>query len=404
MTVILKMAGPHRPLGAFEKYFAGRRMALKYGVLAVGELDIDRLRTAFAALTDRNPVLYARIGQDGDQYYLEPRAPYMVPFEVRRGDPEEFLAAPADPLDQSEHVARLQVVQREDVAAVGITFHHSVVDGNAAGALLHEFWANYTALVETGELVASPPRPIPFGPHQLLDPADAPTVPAPPPEFISPATHLNGAASSPRVETIVLSAETTSAILAAVRARGTTMHAAVAGAVIAAERSLIDTAGPVPMVVRSSVDFRALLPAPIDVLDITNGVGVVCTGQFVGSRDTPLALGETVVEDIKARIADGRAMYSSIGYFPTPQMAAEAAPVSYISNVGRIPEFETPAELVITDIRFGGPGRPTNAAMYAVYTYRGRLTIDVVQPAEGISVARQHQLTTRIIDLLTELT
>ncbi|MFI9407900.1 hypothetical protein [Nocardia sp. NPDC052316] len=404
MTDILRPAGPRRSLGDLEKYFAERRAVLKYGMLAVGRLDIDLLRAAFLALTDRNPVLYARIGQAGDRYYLEPQEPYALPFEISDGDPDEFLSAPVDSLDQSEHVARLQVVRRGDIAAVAFTFNHVIADGNAAAALVWEVWANYTALVEVGELSAAAPRPIPFGPQQLLDPHDAHPPQLPPTEFQSPATHLTGATSLARLTTVQLDADRTTGIIEAVRARGTTMHAAVAGAVIAAERSLIDRTGSVPMLVRSTVDFRALLPLPIEVLDITNGIGNVITGQLVGPDDPPLRLGETVVSDIRARVADGQAVYSSIGFFPTPQLAAAAPPISYIGNVGRIPELKVPAELAITDIRLASPSFPTNAAMYLVYTYGGRLTISVLQPVDGITEARQQQLTDRIIDGLTNLT
>ncbi|ASF07019.1 hypothetical protein NBRGN_108_00080 [Nocardia brasiliensis NBRC 14402] len=404
MTDILRLAGPRRSLGDLEKSFAERRAVLKYGMPAVGRLDIDRLSAAFIALTDRNPVLYARIGQAGDRYYLEPREPYAVPFEVSDGDPDEFLSAPVDPLDQSKHVARLQVVRRGDVATVAFTFNHAIADGNAAAALMGKAWANYTTLVEVGELSAATPRPIPVGPHQLLDPHDAPPLQPPPTEFQSPATHLTGVTSLPRLTTVQLDTDRTTGIIEAVRARGITMHAAVAGAVLAAERSLIDRAGPVPMLVLSTVDFRALLPVPIDVLDITNGIGSVVTGQLVGPDDPPLRLGETVVSDIRARVADGWAVYSSIGFFPTPQLQAAAPPISYIGNVGRIPELKVPAELAIIDVRLGSPSFPTNAAMYLVYGYGGRLTISVLQPADGITEARQQQLTDRIIDGFTNLT
>ncbi|WP_433656544.1 phthiocerol/phthiodiolone dimycocerosyl transferase family protein [Nocardia sp. CA-128927] len=403
MTVNTHVAGQERQLGELEKSFALRRMALKYATLAIGRLDLDRLRAAFVALTEHNPVLYSRIRQDGEQYALQLRAAYAVPVEVHAGDPHAFLHEPVRPLDQSEHVARLEVVQHDATAAVAITLNHVVADGNAALALLAELWSDYTALTHGIDLRGRPPRAIPVGPQHLLDPADTPPLLLPDAEFLNSATHLNRKSSLPRHTIVSFTPEQSAEIVDTVHTKGVTVHAAVSGAVLAAERSLIDEGGPVPMLSRCSVDFRALLPTPIPVLDITNAAGIVLTGQFVDRHDAPLMLGQRVTDDIRARVADRRAIYSSLDPVMSPEMEADLPPISYISNVGRIPPFETPADLSITDMGFGGLGQATNWAMYTVSTYDRQLKLAVTQPADGITEDAQQELVAGIVDRLRTL-
>lgn len=393
-----------RPLGEFEQVWAQMHISFRYGMRAEGALDLVALQAAFTELVRRNPVLAAHLEETADGFMLVPSGRELC-IEVRQGDPDAFQDSADEPLDQTQQLVRLQVIQRGDDAMVVGTLHHSIADGNAAFALLAELWANYTAIVSGAAPGHFEPRPIPIGPHNVLDLADAPPM-GPPggPEFFSPATFLNGKGGGCRRSLLVLSPAHTSAVARFAKARNSTVHAVLAGAVLAAERTMIDEPGALPVLVRSSVDVRGLLPTPIEVLDGTNFVGMVLTALHVDLDDDPMTLGTKVVDDIRAGIADGSALYSSMQPLPAPEIMDNLPPVTYISNVGRIPLFVTPDSLRVTAIRMGILPLGSNSTMYMVSTYNGELTIDVITPIDGISEAGHERLFAAVRDQLADIT
>ena len=398
MTTAADIRFRPRPLGEAEKFFAAREVALTYILRVEGNLDIEVLRRAFDALVVQNPVLKARVVDN----VLEPRDSVELPFEVRTGDPDEFSNGYVKPFKQNEFLARVEVVQDGAVADVGLTLSHVIADGNAAVTFLGGLWANYTSIVEAGAPLAITPRSIPFGPQHVIDPATVPPLAGLPvaAEFLAPASHLAAGSSAPVREIIRLTRAETTALAARVRELGATVHTAVTGAVLATERSLIPQDGPLPMLVRSSVDFRALLPTPIEVLDGTNFFGIVMTGVNVAKSDSVLTVGEEVIADMRAHVADGSVQYGSVRPWPTKELEAVAPPVSYITNVGRIPAFTLPSDLRGTRMGFLKLYLPAKASMYGVFTYAGELTIDISLPSAGLDEAGRAELVRGIRDRL----
>lgn len=382
-----------RPLGELEKFFAIREMATTCGMRTVGDIDLAALEQAFAALAQQNPVLYGRVVEGPGGFVLEQCEPRALPFTVRAGVPDEYLEEFSPPLDQRQFLARLDVVHAGTDAAVSLTFNHTVADGNASGAMIMQFWANYTSIVRSGFPLDIPSRPVPFPPEAVLHAADGPPIVRPAAGDAPPSvTPLTGAVSHLARFRITLSKSETDALVHFAKNAATTVHAAVAGAVLVAERSLITADGPQLLLAMSSVDFRAALPRPIDVLDGTNFVGMVISGVAVDKNDAPIAIGRQVVDHIRAEVEAGRPMYGALQPALPPEEMTTLPPMSFISNVGRIPAFVTPAELQITDLRFIMPNQPRPGLMYAVFTYGGRMYIEVTYPADGLSPERVGQL------------
>jgi hypothetical protein len=72
------------------------------------------------------------------------------------------------------------------------------------------------------------------------------------------------------------------------------------------------------------------------------------TQLHVDSEESPLAVGMRVVESIRARIADGTAIYSSVQ--PTDDYRPQ---ISYAANGGTIPDIPTPNGAAIKKIVIG---------------------------------------------------
>jgi phenolphthiocerol/phthiocerol/phthiodiolone dimycocerosyl transferase len=225
--------------------------------LVDGCIDIELMTAAFDALADRNPVLRSIVRKDDDGYLLETRDSSTLPTFVSHGDPTVFVNLLSPPIDQTSHLAELAIVHGTDQAGVALTICHNIADMSALAAYFTELWQNYTELVTHGVIADRDIRPIPNGPEHWLDPAQAPAMPAPlEGEFVQPASIVSGVASVRDRVQLEFSEATTSALRQLTKERGTTVNAAVTGAVLTAERSLIDQKGAVPMALRSSVDLR----------------------------------------------------------------------------------------------------------------------------------------------------
>jgi hypothetical protein len=236
-------------------------------------------------------------------------------------------------------------------------------------------------------------RAIPNGPEHWLDPNDAPVMPPPlEGEFVEPVSIVSGAVSVRDRVQLEFSQATTSALRQLTKQQGTTVHAAVTGAVLTAERSLIAQEGPVPMALRSSVDLRRRMKSPVQPLEATALLGQVMAQLQVDRDELPLAVGTRVVEDIRSHIDDGTAIYSSV-----QATDAYRPPISYAVNGGAIPEIPTPENTEIKKIVFGNSKHIEYRALtYVSWTFAGRLNIDIIVPQKAMSQASRTELADKI--------
>lgn len=383
-----------RRLGELESYFSEGGMTMRAAALVRGRIDTGRMRTAFEALVMRNPVLRSVVHRD-ERGYLLRLAARTPPVDVRRGNPRAFADEFAGPIDQTSHLIEFAVVTGRRETAVALTICHSISDMTALGAYLHELWRNYTSLVENGWTGDHRARSVPHGPEHWVRPvpARAPQNPVPPVNAMAVMPQTDGADVRERVH-LEFSRATTDALRRVTKAHGTTVHAAVAGAVLTAERSLIAQARPLPMALRSSVDLRRRLPGTVvQPLEATAFIGMVTTQVHVDHDDSPLSVGRLVVDDIKNRIADGTAIASSV------QPAGGQRPaVSYAANGGTVPDLPAPKGVVVEKVVFGSGKQIKQSAplYYGSWTYSGRLNIDIGVPRRAMSPSARRQLADKI--------
>ena len=371
-----------RRFGQLESYYSRRGLTIRWAALVDGRIDIELMIAAFDALADRNPVLRSIVRKDDDGYFLETPESNTLPKYIGYGDPIDFVNLLSPPIDQTSHLAELEIVHGDDQAGIALTICNNIADATALTAYFSELWENYTELWTHGVITDREIRPIPNGPEHWLDPAQAPAMPAPlEGQFIQPASMVSGVASVRDRIPLEFSQATTSALRQVTKEWGTTVHAAVTGAVLTAERNLIDQDGRVPMALRSSVDLRRRMENVIEPLEATAFLGQVMTQLHVDCEEPPLAVGKRVVDSIRARIADGAAIYSSV------QPADDYRPqISYAVNGGVISDLRTPNGTTIKKIVLGiSEHIEYRAVTYASWTFGGRLHIDIIVPWAAMS-------------------
>jgi hypothetical protein len=389
-----------RRFGQLESYYSRRGLTIRWAALVDGHIDIELMTAAFDALAGTNPVLRSVVRKDGDGYFLETRESITLPTLVSHGDPTVFVNLLSPPIDQTSHLAELEIVHGKDQAGVALTICHNIADVTALTAYFTELWENYTELVTDGVIADREMRPIPNGPEYWLDPDQAPAMPAPlEGEFVHPASIVSGIASVRDRVQLEFSEATTSALRQVTKELGTTVHAAVTGAVLSGERNLVDQNGEVPMALRSSVDLRRRMENVVQPLEATAFLGQVMTQVHVDGEEAPLAVGMRVVESIRARIADKTAIYSSVQ--PTDAYRPQ---ISYAVNGGVISNIPTPNGATIKKIVLGiSKHIEYRTLTYASWTFAGRLHIDIIIPRAALSIASRMELADNIYDAIVSM-
>jgi choloylglycine hydrolase len=397
-----------RRLGRLESYFSANEITMRAAVLVSGRVDARGMSDAFRALLTTNPVLRSVVLREehGFALHTPDSISNQATIDVRPGNPRAFVDKFAETIDQTTHLVELAVIEDKHESAVAMTICHCISDLTALTGYMHELWENYTDLMENGTLPERGIRPIPNGPEHWVTPAELPKSPVRQQDLTmaqlpsrSPANTTAANAPSGKADFrdrihLEFSRATTDALRRATKARGTTVHAAVAGAILTAERSLIARKGPVPMALRSSVDLRRRLPdQSVEPLAATAFIGMITTYLHVDHEDSALSVGKLVVDDIRDRIADGTAIASSV------QSAESQRPAtSYAANGGTIPEIPTPAGTEIKKVVFGSGKEIKRSAplYYGSWTYSGQLNIDIGVPRSTVPKSAQRRLESKI--------
>jgi phenolphthiocerol/phthiocerol/phthiodiolone dimycocerosyl transferase len=389
-----------RRFGQLESYYSRRGLTVRWAALVHGRIDTELMTAAFDALAHRNPVLRSIVRKDDDGYVLETRHSNTLPVFVSDGDPTIFVNLLSPPIDQTSHLAELAIIHGKDHAGMALTICHNIADAAALTAYFTELWQNYTELMTHGVIADREIRPLPNGPEHWLDPAHAPAMPAPlEGEFVQPASIVSGVASVRDRIQLEFSEATTSALRQVTKEVGTTVHAAVTGAVLIAERNLIDQKGAVPMALRSSVDLRRRMENVIQPLEATAFLGQVMTQLRIDGGEAPLAVGMRVIESIRNGLADGTAIYSSVQ--PTDAYRPQ---ISYAVNGGAISDIATPDNAAIENIVLGiSEHIEYRTVTYASWTFAGRLHIDIFVPRAAMSIASRMDLADKIHNAIVSI-
>lgn len=374
--------GSTRSLATSEMHSASWNSTIAHTTSVEGPFDVEAMAAAFTALTVRHPALRCRIAVVDGTFSFSVTPDFQPTVEVHVGQPRD---RPTDGpiralVEQERELARLEIVRRRESTVVTLLIHHGIADLAATLAYCRELWANYTGIVE-GSFRAGPPV------HSLPSPLESV---APGAEFgqarPNPAVRQPDRSAFERPDTVrlTLSERETSGLLRSCRESGVTLHAGLAGLLVAARASGLSRDELLRCA--SIVNTRRYLPRPLAPTAGTNILGISWADLRVTDGISPIRLGDQIVRKLHADIADG----SIWGNNRAAEVNRAPARGVMISNLGSISEVTTPEGVSVTGHSVVGNaiGRRADVnglQVYQTYGFQGRLFIDSIATAENPS-------------------
>jgi NRPS condensation-like uncharacterized protein len=275
-----------RPLGALEKLFwlTDQNRPTHFAIAAEvgGSTRIEQWQDALDGVCRQLALIWSRIVPDdrGVPFFM-PVACGSIPLHVVGNATSEWTAHVAAQLDQPFDTSRAPLLRATllhgaDRSVLILCAHHSVADGLALCFLMRDV---LRALA--GELVQLSTETAPIehllGGRRsaLAEPAAEATHTARPPMPYRP---LDG--STPQVEAVRLTRETTRALRERARAERSTLHGALCAALTAAASTLVPGWLDIPLRVLSPIDVRKRL------LNGSEHIGVCVTGIVVDNESS----------------------------------------------------------------------------------------------------------------------
>lgn len=390
-----------------------------------GPLNLDALNTAWNRLVHDNPVLTGRIGfgAGGLELTFEPTPP-PPSVTADRVDPAQHTTTP---IAIGETVSFLDVTATRDGEHwVSLVTHHAIADGILVYHWFGILWQNYTHILAGATIPVVGPVSVPAATETLL--AERGVTKG----SRSGAERLDGVVVYPFREPVgrgpdadpfaqhrlvtVLSAADTAALRASAKALNETLHGLICGAVLLAERELLEPDGALPMGLISHVNIRRWLNPPADDADGTNVLGYSCAQVAVDPADDPRDIGEQILRQLHTDLKDGVVQQTCLHI---PDIIARWAtsgnlePIS-VSNMGEFAPLPLPADLHAREFQIrgnanyavlAGGGPPDNLPLstgrhHMVFSYNGRLNIQTIYPAAVLTTDRAGAFADRIRTLL----
>ena len=409
------MSPQGRPLSPFESIHALVSETTVMTARVTEPLDRAALATAWERLVHQNPVLTGRIefGAAGLELAVDGAPP--EPVSTGRVDPEHNTT---DPIAFGQVVAGLDVTD----GWVTLITHHAIADGILMYHWFATLWADYAQILSGATTPVPRPLPVPAATETLL--ADRGVVKGartgaerlenvPVHPFHDPVGRTPGADPFALHRLItVFTRDETAALRASAKAHHETLHGLICGAVLSAERELLDPDGALPIGLISHVNIRKWIDPPAADADGTNVLGYSCAQVSVDRGDDPRAIGEQILHQLHTDLDDGVVQQTCLHI---PEIVARWAtsdnlePIS-VSNMGDFGTLPIP----VSDFRIRGNanyavlaagGPPENLPLstgrhHAVFSYDGRLNLHTTYPAAALSAGRAHAFAERIRVLL----
>jgi phenolphthiocerol/phthiocerol/phthiodiolone dimycocerosyl transferase len=408
---------PIRTLSPIESWHVARSMTMWMSVRVRGKLDCSALGGALRFLQDAFPVLRCRIRLSDRRFLLISEGEAERALVVRE---EALPEIPALwPLAEGKSLVAVDVVSDGDEHWVSFGLHHGVADGRLAAHYYYWFWTAYTQIAATGIAPIATPAPIPRAPEDLLRERGVVQLDLSGVERLDDVV-WGGKARSNTAEfpvennrRICLDQQTTAALRRTVRARGLSMHGAVCGAIVKAERSLVAApeGEPVALGLKYVVDFRSRVDPPIGIAEGTNCYATAYARVVVNAASDPVDIGRRVVSDLNADLASGLVQQQI--YHALPDLGRIRAPVLFVTNVGEFARFPLPDGLIVENVcgcmevddapseqvrwALGEQGVQLGwASGYEVSSYDGQLIIGARYPAGSFSIEEIDRLAATI--------
>ncbi|MFE9579962.1 hypothetical protein ACFYO1_26500 [Nocardia sp. NPDC006044] len=376
-------------LGKIDEGFVPKQFTVCYVTVCEGEIDSTLLQLAFELTARRYPMLTGTIELANDEclLHIPDDGAGSVVTEISHGTLSDWLRNGATPLNPARELAKLEIVQAGQTAAVSLRVCHAINDAHMGFALLADFWRTAAAL-STGAALLDPTPIYPRSLEDLL--ADrgvtppAPSLPDPGQVYSFTGPQTPGAPGRRLApgERITLSENETGRLIQHARTLGTTVHALLGAAIVRAERATITetpaTAAEteLPMLIGHAVDLRPHLQPAARPADATNALGFAPTVTVCTADSDLHLLGKEIKAQIVHGIDSGTALATMYAAAHVMQSDARAVAVNTVTNWGVVPVLESPKGMRITDFHGFATSGPVPELSYFAYTFQGRLNLE----------------------------
>lgn len=351
-----------------------------------GRMDDRALTRAFHLLSQRYPILRARICPDHDYYVLEVPHGHYPALAVIDGDENTLLRETSEPLDIASEVAQLKLIRGNAQGYVALCTSRAIADDKARSVMVEELWRLYTDIARGLNVAVEYQVSLPSAPSEFLQERWSEIHPLN--SVASAHTHGRIANLDVTCRRIQLDPESTTRLIAAARTHRTSVNAVLTGAIVVALHEHGSSADRGRMKVLSTVNLRNHVSPPVGPTETTtfNGKHIATVSMTGGAN--PFTIGIDIREQLTTAIR--RREIHLVQYSTKEAKAFDLVQPQEIdleiNNAGMVAQIAHPEDLYITDyfpplhlgrIKTSGFPHPT----HAIYTYNKQLNIFCFYPS-----------------------
>jgi len=426
-----------RPLGGTEKIYwlLDKLYSLNFAayVQLDGTLEPDRLQTALSRIQEMTPLLRARIVVENKAPLFEPVEPIDYPLRLEiqslrgwRRQLERHLDTPF-PAGAAPLARVLWFRGKGAKSILAMLFHHPIADGRSGVHVLLQC-LRQAANVAPPELLYRPARP----PVQQLDlirqkdpvagklkevrfwlakGREVLRMARQLPGYDMNATDRRATAS---IE-LTLSKRDTGALLAACRARTTSIHGALGAAQVMALHDEFPERKKRVMALNSLADLRGVLSGNLTEQDLGLYVSTLTTVHTLEADPDFWGLAAEIRDELQSIISSGDAdlihsFYPGSALF-TPDVSgarkvqrivALAPPSSMLTNIGRVEEVDLGPALSVREAGFLLSPPAQYPICVTASSYRGGMLLNLLYDRNKIDQLQARRIAGHLLDHLRE--
>jgi len=378
-----------RTLTPSESVSSPARNTIRLALHCVGPLDLTLLQRAWQLACHEAPGLAGTLRTAGETYVFHPDPGRGGLVRYTDEELAHFRTTAHRTLDELDCVSALEVRSPgRDQHVVSLLVRHSIADGRNALHALSRLWELYTAMAGGNpspalrEPVLAEPLETLYRDRQIPSGTPRQPDPAAPPVYLTGPDWDGQRLSGLRHGTVRLSAQDTELLRRRCSQQAATVHGVLSAAIVLSlsqSRPDLDAFD-----LTSIVDVRPHVAPPLGPLEGTYALGFSTSHLDMRLHSGIDGIAKVVIENMRADLESGAAQRSSIS---NADLRSAGAVPTMLSNLGTIPEFAHPDNLIHTDFSawnemdLSSAGSPDVLTVYGnmavAGTFAGRLRMDL---------------------------
>lgn len=377
-----------RYLSPSESVSTPAHNTMRLAVRCHGNLDLPVLQDAWRTTHREFPGLMGTVRETGNgSLVFVPNCGRVGLIDYTDIHPDGERLTAHKVLDDFDTAAALQISTTGTEHTVSLLLRHSIADGRYGIGVMERLWSVYTTLINGGEPTHEAHR-VPMPLEILLEERTVPSGQARNLGDSSPAIYLHAPdPSNPNLRglrhaSVRLQEGHTKSLISLSKSTSTSMHSIIAAALVTSMAHVRNQATPIDLA--SVIDVRPHLIPPANATEVTYGLGVSLSTIPSAALSNMGTIARQITDDIRTDLESGIAQRSST---VNPDLSRRGSVPTMFSNLGRVPKFATPWDLVTSDFSawnemdLDNPGSTDLATTYGnmivASSYGGRLRIDL---------------------------